>query len=147
MVRSHEWRQPGTCRAPAQALVELALILPLFLLLSAGLLELGRVFLALGAVEAAAYRGATYAAFSRANALDRARVREVVVADWGPFPVSTSNPEVTTTIAREALARTDGLNYDAVAVTVVYAYTPLLAWPGVPPVTRLERTVTMRIQP
>jgi Flp pilus assembly protein TadG len=147
MVRSHEWRQPGTRRAPAQALVELALILPLFLLLSAGLIELGRVFLALGAVEAATYRGATYAAFLRANALAPARVREVVVADWGPFPVSNSNPEVTTTITRESLARTDGLNYDAVAVTVVYAYTPLLAWPGVPPVTRLERTVTMRIQP
>src|SRR5690349_641254 len=95
--------------ARGQALVELALILPLFLLLTAGLVELGRVFLALGAVEAAAYRGAAFAAFSRVNALDDAALRQAVVADWGAFPQSASNPAVTTTIAPEPPSRTDGL--------------------------------------
>jgi Flp pilus assembly protein TadG len=124
-----------------------ALILPLFLLLTAGLVELGRVFLALGSVEAAAYRGATYAAFSRVNALDDPAIRQAVVTDWGAFPQTATNPTVTTVIAREPLTRADGLTYDAVTVTVAYAYTPLLQWPGLPPITSLQRAVAMRIQP
>jgi Flp pilus assembly protein TadG len=141
--RRHTRGQP----ARGQALVELALILPLFLLLTAGLVELGRVFLALGAVEAAAYRGATFAAFSRVNALDDTSLRQAVVADWGAFPQSASNPAVTASIAPEPATRTDGLAYDAVTVTVVYTYTPLLQWPGVPAITTLQRAVAMRIQP
>jgi Flp pilus assembly protein TadG len=120
-----------------QALVELALILPLFLLLTAGLVELGRVLLALGSVEAAAYRGAAFAAFSRLNALDDAAIRAAVVSDWGPFPTSATNPAVTTTIAREPLVRADPAAYDAATVSVTYAYTPLLPWPGVPARTSL----------
>jgi Flp pilus assembly protein TadG len=142
------WHSPATRRgrAQGQALVELALILPLFLLLTVGLVELGRVFLALGAIEAAAYRGATFAAFTRVNALDSTAIRQAVVADWGPFPQSASNPTVTAVIAHEP-ARTDGLVYDAVTVNVVYAYTPLVQWPGVPVISALQRAVTMRIQP
>src|SRR4051812_50110030 len=97
------WHRMPTRRGPTpgQALVELALILPLFLLLTAGLVELGRVFLALGSVEAAAYRGATFAAFSRVNALEDTSLRQAVVADWGAFPQSASNPAFTTTITPE----------------------------------------------
>ena len=82
-------------RSAGQALVELALILPLLLLLTAGLVELGRVFMALSTVEAGAYRGAVFAAFSRVNAMDEPAVRTAVVSDWAPFPVTSTNPAVT----------------------------------------------------
>src|SRR4051812_43897573 len=62
-----------------QALVELALIVPFLLLLTAGMIELGRAFLALGAAEAAAYRAFSFAAFNRVNALDTDSVRRAVV--------------------------------------------------------------------
>lgn len=148
MIDAHTQRPPLRGRpAAGQALVELALILPLFLLLAAGLIELGRVFYALGSVEAAAYRGTSYAAFSRVNAIDNAAIRLAVVEDWGPFAQSSSNPVVTTAFAPEAVTRTDGLAYDAVTVTVTYTYTPLLQWPAVPQIATLSRAVTMRLQP
>lgn len=133
--------------ARGQALVELALILPLFLLLSAGLVELGRVFLALGTVEAAAYRGASFAAFTRVNALDDPAIRAAVLSDWGPFSTSATNPVVSTVITREPITRADPYTYDAVTISVTYTYTPLLQWPGVPAITSLQRAVTQRIQP
>src|SRR5947209_7540032 len=136
----------GSGRARGQALVELALILPLLLLLTAGLVELGRVFLALGVVEAGAYRGATYAAFSRAHAFDATAIRAAAVSDWG-FPLSSANPAVNAAVTPEGFSRTDGLSYDTVSVTVAYSYTPLLSWPGVPAIATLSRTVAMRIQP
>jgi len=71
-------------RLRAQALVELALLLPFVLFLAVGTIELGRAFLALGTIEAGAYRGSTFAAFSLANAIDQAAIREAVVADWAP---------------------------------------------------------------
>ncbi len=96
---------PCRRRARGQALVELALLMPFLLLLAVGTLELGRAFLALGTVEAGAYRGATYAAFTLANTLDTAAVRSAVVADWGPLPLSDDNPSVTVTRAREPAHR------------------------------------------
>jgi Flp pilus assembly protein TadG len=132
-----------------QALVELALILPILLLLTAGTIELGRAFLAASTVEAGAYRGATFAAFTRANALDTTAVRDAVVSDWGPLPQSASNPAVTVTLAREPTppASTADSAQDAVTVAVEYTLTPLLAWPGVPTIPILRSSVTMRVQP
>jgi hypothetical protein len=145
-------------RSRGQALVELALIMPFLMLLAVGTIELGRAFLALGTVEAGAYRGAVYSAFARANALDQAAIRETVVADWGPLPLSSTNPTVTVVVGQESLAcrptafpcptqPSDSVGFDTVQIVVAYELTPLMSWPGVPSIPILRSSVAMRIQP
>ncbi len=103
--------------------------MPFLLLLAVGTIELGRAFLALGTVEAGAYRGATFAAFSLANAINPDAVREAVVADWGPLPLSETNPRVTVTRARETSPPAPSATqaYDVVTVEVSYNLQPLMA--------------------
>ena len=136
-------------RLRAQAMVELALLLPFILFLAVGTIELGRAFLALGTVEAGSYRGSTYAAFSLANAIDQAAIREAVVADWGPLPLSSSNPTVTVNLTREPVppAPSSAQAYDAVQIQVSYNLPPLMSWPGIPSIPLLRSSTTMRIQP
>ena len=150
-----------TCRRPAQALVELALLMPFLLLLAVGAIELGRALLAFATVETGAYRGVTYAAFARANALDQAAVRQAVVADWGPvpfLPLTSSNPTVTVVIGQENLScpaasfpcptqTSDQVGFDTVRVQVSYDLAPLLSWPGVPSIPVLRTSLAMRLQP
>jgi len=138
---------PGRLRA--QALVELALLLPFILFLAVGTIELGRAFLALGTIEAGAYRGSTFAAYSLANAIDQAAVREAVVADSGPLPLSISNPTVTVTLTREPVppALASAQAHDAVQIQVSYTLQPLMSWPGIPSIPLLRASTTMRIQP
>lgn len=136
-------------RAPGQAVVELALLLPVLLLLVVGTIELGRAVLAQRIVASAAYRGSTFAAFSRVNALDNNAIREAVVADWGPLPMAASNPTVTVTLAREPTPPASSVDAaaDAVTVDVRYTLATLLPWPGVPAIPTLQGRVTMRVQP
>ena len=139
----------GSKHSRGQALVELALLMPFLLLLAVGTIELGRAFLALGTVEAGAYRGATFAAFSLANALNQDVVRDAVVSDWGPLPLSDTNPSVTINRVREPSppALSPALAYDVVTVQVSYQLQPLMAWPGVPSIPILRTSTSMRIQP
>src|SRR5262245_15934190 len=136
-------------RLRAQALVELALLLPFLLFLAVGTIELGRAFLALGTVEAGTYRGSIYAAFSLANAIDEAAIREAVVADWGPLPLSSSNPTVTVNLTREPVppAVSSVQAYEAVQIQVSYDLPPLMSWPGIPSIPLMRSSTTMRIQP
>jgi len=136
-------------RLRAQAMVELALLLPFLLLLAVGTIEFGRAFLALGTVEAGTYRGSTYAAFSLANAIDQAAIRDAVVADWGPLPLSSSNPTVTVNLTREPVppALSSAQAYDAVQIQVSYNLPPLMSWPGIPSIPLMRSSTTMRIQP
>jgi hypothetical protein len=76
-------------------------------------------------------------------------VREAVVADWGPLPLSSSNPTVAVDLTREpappALSGDQG--YDTVQIQVTYNLQPLVAWPGVPSIPLLRTSTAMRIQP
>ncbi len=94
-----------------QSLVETALLLPLLLLLLAGLLDLGRAYYVIVALRDAAEEGATYAALAPH---DVGGVRSRAVDALGPL-VSV-HPENVTVMAPQLTAG------EPVTVTVSYAY-------------------------
>jgi Flp pilus assembly protein TadG len=90
-------------RRRAQAMVEFALILPVFMLLVAGAIEFGRAFYAYGQLQQAVQEGARYGAvLNKTNAEITARVQQIAPGGasdtvcpsscTGTLPVCTVSP-------------------------------------------------------
>lgn len=120
-----------------QALVELALIVPILVLMLAVAADFGRAFTAYIAVSSAAREGAAFGMMSTANAANTGAIQSAALADaptiWGVAP----------TVARTS--GNDANGYAFVRVTVAYTFTPIIRIPPIPNSINMTRTVQMRI--
>jgi Flp pilus assembly protein TadG len=120
-----------------QALVELALIVPMLVLMLAISGDFGRAFTAYIAVSSAAREGASFGMMSSSNSVNQPGIRNAALADaptiWGVAPTVASS------------VSTDFQGYRQVSVTVSYTFTPILRIPPIPNSISMSRTVVMRV--
>jgi Flp pilus assembly protein TadG len=117
-------RVVGTNRRRAQAAVEFALILPVFLLIVAGTMEFGRAFFAYGQLLLASGEGARYGAVLHKTSADvTTRVQQV--APGGASDVVTVVYTVSPTDSR-SVAPSDATRGNVVRVTVQHAHQVLI---------------------
>jgi Flp pilus assembly protein TadG len=126
-----------------QSIVELALILPVAILILALAGDFGRAMTAYIQVGSAAREGAAYGMQSTERAQDQDGMRAAAQAEtsaiWGE-PISVSFPGCTDTQMSPS-----GQPYNCVAVTVSYTFRPFITiWP-IPNSIPMERTVEMRV--
>jgi Flp pilus assembly protein TadG len=127
-------------RAGGQSLVELALILPVLIILMLGAVDFGRVYFAHVSVTNAARNGADYAASGSTAAADTAGIRDAAVADTTNLLYSSpTNPLVSVATGTDSQGR---LYAD---VTVNYTFTTIFPWPGLPNAFNVARTVRARV--
>lgn len=122
-------RDSGACdeladgRKLGQALVELALLLPLLLMIGLGVLDFGRAMYAYVAVSSAAQAGAEYA--SRNPTATDSSVQNAVLKEAGSF--LSSAPAGTVVVERAALT---GGEVTMMQVTVTYTFKPITPIPS-----------------
>lgn len=140
------------------ALIELALILPLLLLLFMGIVDLGRAFYYSNAVARAAEVGALYGARNPTDTSGMVDASDhAMSAAFGGAKDSTSMDSSASygcecnggtsqspgcTVTPSCGSDTNQVYY--VTVTANAAFQPILPWPGVPSSFNLSSTVTMR---
>lgn len=129
--------KPRHQRTRGQMMVEMALLLPVLILILAAAADFGRAFTAYIAISGVAREGAAYGMLSKANAEDSDAIESAALADaptiWGEAP------SVSSTTA------TDSFGYQYVQVTVTYQFTPIMQVPGIPSVLNMNRIVRMRV--
>ena len=137
------------------ALTEVALVLPLFLILFIGTIDFCRIFYAANAMTHAARAGVQYGAQDNATAVDTAGMKKAALdaaTDLGDPSLFTVTPTffckcsngssvscVTGTCA-------EGLPRIYVQVMVQKTFHTLVSYPGIPSTTDLTRTAVMRAQ-
>lgn len=125
-----------------QSLIELALVVPVLIVVLLGIAEFSRLWYAYITVDNAARVGAQYGAQSREAARDVAGIEAAVREEIATlFDVTPSNPSV------YVLNGTDPYGYAFVSVTVTYFFHPLLPVPGIPSSLNLTKTSIMRVRP
>jgi Flp pilus assembly protein TadG len=124
--------KPSAIRRDGQALTELAIVLPLLIILVLGAVDFGRLFYAFQSVESAAAAGAQFGCLNAANAGNAAMIRSNALAQASD--ITNLFPTVTSTV-----------NGSNISVTVSATFTTLITWPGMPHTVPLQRTVNMRI--
>jgi Flp pilus assembly protein TadG len=136
------------------ALAELAVILPLLLVTTVGLVDFGRAAFEAIEVENAAHAGAAYGARSKGLAADTAGITAAAIADLGD-EVDASK----VAIKSERFCECDnGSSIDCdndcagvqpriyVRVEVQKQFTTLLTYPGIPNSIDLDRQVQLRVR-
>lgn len=122
-------RTPGRRRTQGgQSVVELAIILPMLLLICLGVLDLGRLFIAYESVLNAAHEGAFYSAYNP-NASPTGTIAQVAAQDPS-LHLSAANVTVTCYQGVTATAESDcgqAKTGDTVSVVVTYPFKPLTA--------------------
>lgn len=151
-----KWVSPQADRGTAgSASVELALIVPILVLLMLGLLDLGRVFYAAITVTSAARAGVGYGSMTPVHSTNQPMMIAAAQADARDvsgftFAASRScecytvNPVA---VACNASGCPDGSQVRIyVEVTVSGSFTPTVAYPGLPSSIALTRVARMRAQ-
>ena len=132
------------------SLVELAFVMPLFLLLLFGAVDFGRAYFLANELAGAAHAGAEYGA---QDPSDTTGITAAARADAPDVPgLSVGTPsygcECSDGTSYSAnCASTPTCTYNAVyrvSVTVSATYSPLFPWPGVPSSVTLTSTAVMR---
>lgn len=119
-----------------QSLAELAVLLPLLLIIVLGNIDLGRVFFAYISVTNAARNGARFAAAGPESPDNMTGIREAALEDTDDLlDTSPTNPDVAVTTGNDSLGRTYA------EVTVSYDFNSIFPWPGLPSSVNVERTV------
>lgn len=132
MKRTPTHRSLKPARQRAQALVELAIALPLLVLLMLGAVDYGRVFFYFQEVESAAAAGAQIGCMSSNNAANSSLISSNALLQL--TDMTNFSPTVTNTIVGSNLS-----------VTVTATFRPFIAWPFLPTNVPMQRTVQMRI--
>ena len=137
-IAERGWRRlAGTA---GQASVELAVTLPLMLLILLGTVDLGRVYHASISTANGARAGVQYASSSPAAAGDVTGVQNAVAAEMGTLAdIPGGNPVVTLNSAADASG------YLQATVAVAYTFRTLVPWPAIPSEIRMARQVSMRV--
>jgi Flp pilus assembly protein TadG len=127
-------------RSRGQSLAELALLLPVLLMIMLGAIDFGRAYFAYVSVTNGAQNGAHYASAGPLYASDLTGIKNAVLADTSDLVnTSATNPDVA------ASSGTDGQGNMFVDVTVTYQFEPIFPWPGVPGSFDIGRTVRARV--
>lgn len=124
-----------------QGMVELAVTLPLVVLILVAIADLGRIFYADVTLTSAAQSGALYASSSAVAAVDTTGIRNAALADTSTlFGRTSSNPSVTSSVYA-------GL-YGAptVAVTTTFTFQPIFPYPLLPHSFTMARSASVRIR-
>ena len=121
-----------------QGLVELALTLPVMLILFLTGSDFARVYFADVTITNAARNGAQYASLSPSNASDTNGIRDAVLDE-------TSDLAAVPTVGVTTGADTLGNQY--VEVTVSYNFDTLMDWPGLPHSYLVSRKLRMEVSP
>lgn len=143
------------------ALVELALVIPLLMLLLVGLIEIGRFAYFDILVGNAAKAGAQYGAGSLTTALDVSGMQNAALADGQNVPgLTAASPApsavcrcyngTTTTTQSCSLPSCPLAGYHRnvyVQVTAHGTFSPLFHYPGLPASFNVSRTATMLVTP
>jgi Flp pilus assembly protein TadG len=134
------------------SLVEMALVSPLFLLLTFGVVDFGRAFYLAIEVAGGANAGASYASQNPTDVTGIQTSAQNAAPDVPNLSVPTPTyvcecADGTNSSASCAVipSCTGGLNYVySVNVTVTGTYTPLVRWPGIPSSMTLSSSASMR---
>lgn len=121
-------------RRRGQALVELAIVLPLLVLLLLAAVDYGRVFFYFQQVESAAAAGAQIGCLGSASSTNAVLISSNALLQANAM--SSFTPTVSSTC-------TDGV----LTVSVSAQFRPFIAWPFLPTNVPMQRTVTMRVLP
>ncbi len=124
--------KPLTKRRDGQALTELAIVLPLLIILVLGVVDFGRLFYAFQSVESAAAAGAQFGCLNTSNAGNTGAIQSNALAQ--ATDITNLFPTVSSSVSGSNLS-----------VTVSATFTTLINWPGMPHSVPLQRTVNMRI--
>ncbi|MBI5683801.1 MAG: pilus assembly protein [Verrucomicrobia bacterium] len=116
----------------AQALTEMAIVLPLLVLLFLAAVDYSRVFFYFQQVESAAAAGAQIGCMSTSNAANTTLISSNALLQTRDM--ANLSPSVASTLTGSNLA-----------VTVSANFRPLIAWPFLPTNVFLRRTVNMRV--
>jgi len=141
-----------------QAIIEMTLILPFFLLLLMGVIDFSRVFYTALAVTHAARAGAQFGAQSNARSQDTAGMQQAArIAAQDDIDTSA----LTVTATNFCMCTADGVTLTAMAtctsacastrqiyvqVAVANTFRTLWNYPGIPHTINLNRTAIMRAQ-
>lgn len=137
------------------SLVEMALLLPIFMVLLIGCVDFGRACYLAIEIQGAARAGATYGSRNPTDTSGMQTVAEDDASDVPNVSVGTptyvcecadgSNPTSATTCSTTPPTCSNGLNWVyMVTVTVTGTYTPMLPWPGIPSSMNFSSTASMR---
>ncbi len=123
-----------------QSVVETALTLPIMAVMLIGTLEGVRVLLATIAVTSGVLAGAEYGGLGPASATDAAGIAAAVRNETTPIGGTATNPAVTSTTGTDASGET------FVSVSATYAWSSLLAYPGLPRSVSITRSAVMPVR-
>lgn len=132
------------------SLVELAVILPLFLLLLAGAVDFGRAYFLAVEIAGAARAGAEYGAQNPTDTAGITKAVQVDAPDVAGLSVGTPSYGCECsdgTSFSSSCAAKPTCTYNVVyrvTVTVSATYTPIFPWPKIPSSMALSSTATMR---
>lgn len=159
MARSFFWPGCGRRRHPrGQSAVELALVLPLLILLLIAVCDFARVFYASIGVADAARAGVQYGAQNRTTAVDYAGIKQAALNDASgvsgvavtvrgdPSSPGSGTPLCTcggTVVACSPAQCANPENF--VQVTVTASFHTLLTYPGIPQPAPLSSTAVMEV--
>ncbi|MBI5395827.1 MAG: pilus assembly protein [Verrucomicrobia bacterium] len=119
-------------RHSGQALAEMAIILPLLLLIALGATDFSRLYSHFMVVESAAAAGAQFGCISPAKATDTDGIRRAAMAQ--AQDITQRHPVVSSSVANNMLS-----------VTVTATFAPCVPWPGIPHSTTVSRSARMRV--
>lgn len=123
-----------------QSIVEIALSVPVLLVLLIGALDGARALLATVVLTSAAMAGAQHGALSSANAADSAGIAGVVREEAASIGATSTNPTVATSTG------TDAYGEKYVSVTATFTWTSLVAYPGLPSSVLITRSATLQVR-
>ena len=121
-----------------QSLAELSIVLVLFLVLTFGIVDAGRLIFAYNAVSAGAREGVRWAVV-------RGATSPLGTATKDDIKAFVQNSTVGTTVDVDATWTPDSLPGSTVAVTVTNAFAPIAPFPLVPKTITLRSTSSMVI--
>jgi Flp pilus assembly protein TadG len=138
----------GGCRTTGQTVVEMALLLPMLLMLMIGLIEIGRYAYFDILISNAARAGAQYGAQSLIQAADKPGIITAARNDGLNAMTITTSQEcgcVSTALGTCPSGAVCPLPLVYVQVTATDTYSSLFKYPGIPRSMILTSTVTMRV--
>lgn len=142
-------------RERGSAMMELAVVLPLLLVTTVGLVDFGRAAYEAIEVENAAHSGAAYGARSKGLAADEEGIEDAAIADFGEDvdadDVDIESERYCECSDGDEVDCDDGCDDGAtplmyVRVRVDKDFETLLEYPGVPAEINLAREVHLRVQ-
>jgi len=148
-VRS--WTRRLRAQDSGAAALELAVVLPVLILLAIGVVEFGRAYFTGIKVANAAMAGAHFGAQSSGSA-DPDFIRQVARDDAGDQSLAVNSngtcrcPDSETVVACSSVCTGYGNPQFFIEVTVSTSFSLLFGYPGLPSTIAVTRTATMRAQ-